>query len=641
VPVDAIDDWLEANRRFLVAAIAALRAQIEGGAGEAAPAEGAQRLERAREDLSGAPALDALCASFELSPFERDVIVLCAGVELDSGLRDACAAHQDGNPRPSFSLALSVLAEPHWSALAPNAPLRRWRLVEPDARGSLTSAPLRIDERVLHFLTGVAHRDDRLAGLLRPIPAPAQAIDSQAALARRCAELWSTRPNAVVLLDGAAERVRRVVALAAARIGVEPHALRAADLPSAPAERETLARILEREIALSGILLLVEGGDADGPQARSALEGLLEELCSPVAIATSEPIQPSGRPALRVDVPRPAWAEVVEAWRAELGPLAGSVERDLPRIAAHFDVEPGSIAAIAAASAGDGNGAGVELWDACRMATRRGLGGLAQRIEAQAGWNELVLPERQLETLRAMALHVAHRPRVFEEWGFSARGARGLGATALFCGPSGTGKSLAAEVLACELRLDLYRIDLSAVVSKYIGETEKNLRRLFDAAELSGAMLLFDEADALFGKRSEVRDSHDRYANVEVSYLLQRMEAYNGLGVLTTNDRNALDPAFLRRLRFVVEFPFPDQRARAEIWRGIFPERTPTRGLDHRRLGRLNVTGGNIRNIALSAAFIAAERGEPVGMGDLARAARSECEKLGRPVTEAETGGWE
>jgi len=197
---------------------------------------------------------------------------------------------------------------------------------------------------------------------------------------------------------------------------------------------------------------------------------------------------------------------------------------------------------------------------------------------------------------------------------------------------------MAAEVIANDLQLNLYRIDLSAVVSKYIGETEKNLRRVFDAAEESGAILLFDEADALFGKRSEVKDSHDRYANIEVSYLLQRMEAYRGLAILTTNMKQALDPAFLRRIRFVVQFPFPDAPQRTEIWRRIFPQTTPTERLDVSKLARLNIPGGNIRNIALHAAFHAAEAGEPVRMIHLREAAKGEYAKLERPLTEAEVG---
>jgi SpoVK/Ycf46/Vps4 family AAA+-type ATPase len=251
-----------------------------------------------------------------------------------------------------------------------------------------------------------------------------------------------------------------------------------------------------------------------------------------------------------------------------------------------------------------------------------------------------VLPELQLNTLRQIALHARQRAVVYERWGFAAKNSRGLGLSALFAGASGTGKTLAAEVLANELRLDLYRIDLSQVVSKYIGETEKNLRRVFDAAEAGGAVLLFDEADALFGKRSEVKDSHDRYANIEVSYLLQRMEAYRGLAILTTNMKSALDPAFLRRIRFVVHFPFPDAAQRAGIWRRIFPLETPTEGLDVARLARLNVAGGNIANIALNAAFLAADAGQPVRMPHLLRAAQLEYAKLEKSLTEAEVEGW-
>jgi SpoVK/Ycf46/Vps4 family AAA+-type ATPase len=232
------------------------------------------------------------------------------------------------------------------------------------------------------------------------------------------------------------------------------------------------------------------------------------------------------------------------------------------------------------------------------------------------------------------------RARVYGSWGFAAQGARGLGLSALFAGPSGTGKTLAAEALAHELRLDLYRIDLSATVSKWIGETEKNLRRLFDAAEDAGAVLLFDEADALFGKRSEVKDSHDRYANVEVSYLLQRVETYRGLAILTTNLKSALDTAFLRRIRFVVNFPFPDATLRDAIWRGVFPAATPTAGLQFERLAQLNVAGGNIRNIALQAAFLAAGEDEAVGMRHILYAARAEYAKLERTLTDTEIEGW-
>jgi SpoVK/Ycf46/Vps4 family AAA+-type ATPase len=250
------------------------------------------------------------------------------------------------------------------------------------------------------------------------------------------------------------------------------------------------------------------------------------------------------------------------------------------------------------------------------------------------------VPAEVEATLRQVAIHVRHRHEVLERWKLGERSARGLGISALFAGASGTGKTMAAEVLANELRLDLYRIDVSSVVSKYIGETEKNLRRVFQAAEEGGAILLFDEADALFGKRSEVKDSHDRFANIEVSYLLQRMEAYRGLAILTTNMKSALDQAFLRRLRFVIEFPFPDATARRRIWQGVFPREAPTAKLDLGKLARLSISGGHIRNIALGAAFNAAGEGAAIGMKHVLDAARREYRKLDKSLQVRETQGW-
>jgi vesicle-fusing ATPase len=241
--------------------------------------------------------------------------------------------------------------------------------------------------------------------------------------------------------------------------------------------------------------------------------------------------------------------------------------------------------------------------------------------------------------LQELVRHVRHRTQVYERWGFGARTTRGLGVTALFAGESGTGKTLAAEVLARELGLDLYRIDLAATVSKYIGETEKNLRRVFEAAEASGAVLLFDEADALFGKRGEVKDGHDRYANLEVAYLLQRMESYRGLAILTTNLRSNVDRAFLRRLRFVVQFPFPDPPQRAEIWRRMFPDSAPLDGIDFAALAKLAASGGSIRAIALSAAFEAAEDGTAITPAHVLRAARVEYAKAERSLTDSESEG--
>jgi SpoVK/Ycf46/Vps4 family AAA+-type ATPase len=257
-----------------------------------------------------------------------------------------------------------------------------------------------------------------------------------------------------------------------------------------------------------------------------------------------------------------------------------------------------------------------------------------ERLDPVATWDDLVLPPEEVILLRRVAARVAQRIRVDDHWGFRQRMNRGSGITALFAGESGTGKTMAAEVIANHLDLHLYRIDLSAVVSKYIGETEKNLRRVFDAAEDGGAILLFDEADALFGKRSDVRDSHDRYANIETNHLLQRMEAHRGLAILATNNRTALDDAFVRRLRFIITFPFPNREQRRSIWERSWPAATTLDRMDYDRLARLDLAGGNIASVALAASFLAAERGTAVTMPIVLEAARAEYHKLERPVNE-------
>jgi SpoVK/Ycf46/Vps4 family AAA+-type ATPase len=276
------------------------------------------------------------------------------------------------------------------------------------------------------------------------------------------------------------------------------------------------------------------------------------------------------------------------------------------------------------------------LWAAARAQARPRLDTLARRIDPAATWDDLVLPESELSMLRHIVDQVRGRSVVLRSWGLSKRIKRGSGVTALFAGVSGTGKTLAAEVIAGELELDMYRIDLAGVVSKYIGETERNLRRVFDAAEEGGALLLFDEADALFGKRSEVKDSHDRYANIEVNYLLQRMEDYRGVAILATNQRQALDDAFMRRLRFIVPFPFPAPAERARLWERAFPDGAPVLDLDIERLATFAASGGMIRNIALNAAFCAAGRGTSVTMELVLEMARIEFRKLQLPLNEAD-----
>nr|MDT0659415.1 ATP-binding protein [Micromonospora sp. DSM 115978] len=639
-------DWVAANHRYLAAALAVLAARLGGdGVGRA----GRER-DRARRAMPAPPALETIGDAFALSPFERDLLLLCAGVELDAALAAACAAaHGDpGRRYVTFGLAIATLPAAHWSALTPAAALRHWHLVEPTHPDSLTTGPVRIDERMLHALTGVSYLDPRIAGLAEPAPPPGPLSGalpgSLAEAADRLTAHWSaprTDGHGLLRLHGRHRGdLRAAVAAGAARLGLRTVVLRAADLPTVPADRDLLARLCERETVLDGRCWLIEVDDRMVDAGRVAVDFAVR-LRAPVVIASRAPVGVGDDVLPQIEVaPAPA-RERRDLWLRALGPVTPTgLDGWVDRIAGQFDL---ALTQIEAAAAEGGQlppdiERGALLWDACRRRARPELDELAQRIHATASWDDLVLPEPQSRSLREVVTHVRHRLTVLADWGLGRD--RGDGVAVLFTGASGTGKTLAAEVLAAKLRLDLYRVDLSQVVSKYIGETEKNLRRVFDAAESGGAVLLFDEADALFGKRGEVKDSHDRYANIEVSYLLQRMETYRGLAILTTNLKSALDPAFLRRLRFIVHFPMPDPAARERIWRRAFPPRTPTDGLDLAKLARLNVTGGTIRNVALAAAFLAAEAGEPVRMAHLARAARSEYQKLEKPMSDVEVSGW-
>ncbi|WP_380283521.1 ATP-binding protein [Kitasatospora purpeofusca] len=649
----------EPHRQALSAAVAAVLARVDAhAAGRTGPPPSDPPPSSAPPSGPPAPpsggpatALDALTASFGLTPFERGVLLLAAAPAIDptAAARCAAAGGDPGRGYPTFSLALAALDRPHWSALTPVAPLRRYRLVELDDETALTTSRLRIDERVLHFLVGVPYLDVRLHGLLTRVGPPGELPDPHERCAAELARGWTAAaltgpPHAE--LTGADRRTRWEIAAAAAhRAGLGLYAAHREDLPTEPAEREQLARLWQREAILIPAALLVEGGEPgrERPAAPNGTESFLASLAVPLVVSGDDP-PPAGAPdRARLTVPPLGPEEQLAIWTAALDGAPGITEGGLRALAAQFSL-PGhvirSAAATARRAAGDGRDLGPLAWHAGLLEARMSLDELGRRVEPRAGWEDLVLEERQRATLREIVAHVRRRGTVYQEWGFEAVLRRGLGVTALFAGGSGTGKTLAAEVVAGQLGVDLFVIDLSQVVSKYIGETEKNLRRVFDAAERGGALLLFDEADALFGKRSEVRDSHDRYANLEVSYLLMRMEAYRGLAVLTTNMKKALDPAFMRRIRFVVDFPFPGVPERAEIWRRVIPERTPRRGLDPERLAQLTVTGGSIRNIALSAAFQAADEDCPLQMRHLLAAARTEYLKLERSLTPSEVGGW-
>jgi hypothetical protein len=669
---DAQADWLMAGPD--PAAEAQFYRENPAAAALGRAVEDADAAARRRsEELAAAgmpPRSELLARLFGLTPFERSVLLLCLAAELDTGFERLFGYVLDDATRrhPTAALALSLLAGDDWigcrRSFLPEAPLRRWRLLTVDAGGGpLASAPLRIDERIAHYLLGIGARDvdgheapdGRLAGALLPLsaaPLTARHRDLLGRLAPWVRERARQEGWPVLNLVGARGSGRRALARALCdELGPRLLELRLSRLGGAgPARAETL-RLLEREAILLGLAYYVDLQTADegGEGVAEAAAELAGELGVLVIAASGAPAAVVGRTRLTLPVPKPDPAAQAELWDQALARQRHTLNGSVDAITQQFDLGPtGIVRAVAAArdrallrDPTGGEALSLEdVWQACREELSCPLEGLAQRVAPRHGWEDLVLPEDGLRHLREIADQVAQRGRVYESWGFGARLGRGRGISALFAGPSGTGKTLAAEILAAHLGLDLFRVDLAGTVSKYIGETEKNLRRIFDAAEESGAILFFDEADALFGKRSEVKDSHDRYANIEINYLLQRMEDYRGLAVLATNMKQHLDPAFLRRLRFVVDFPFPDPRARRLIWQGVFPRTVELDGLDLDALARMEIAGGSIRNIALNAAFLAAGAGTPIGMDHVLRAARREYAKLNKLVAEVEFGAY-
>jgi hypothetical protein len=579
--------------------------------------------------------LVALARRLGLTAFEADTLWLCIAVELDPALPALIAAVQPGPPVPTFALALRLFDAPDWQALSPHRPLRQLRLLEINQPGAtaLTAAALRADERIVNLAKGLNVPDVRLAGWLAGALDPRPVSASQQARVEEALAMFDETPAdtlPVLQLVGSDPHSRLAIASQiCARLGRRLHRVAADALPLPRGELDTLARLWRRESLLLPLALYVEADDAEGERLAAA-GALLSQALGPVFVGVRDTPLALDAPTAHFDAPPPQAAEQHIAWQQALPDDAG--EAEAARLSSHFNLDLGRIATAAAQS----QARGVPAWDVCRELAATRLDLLAQRLDAKARWDDLVLGEEAQALLRQIAAQAQGRHRVYREWGYGERMNRGLGISALFAGESGTGKTMAAEVIANALGLHLYRIDLSSVVSKYIGETEKNLRRLFDAAEQGGALLFFDEADALFGKRSEVRDSHDRYANIEVNYLLQRMEAFSGLAILATNMKAALDNAFLRRLRFVVNFSFPGPAERRRIWQNALPPGVPRRALDSERLARFNLSGGNIHSIALNAAFAAAAENDAVDMPRLLAAVRAELRKLGRPVNEVE-----
>ena len=610
----------------------------------------ARQAMAALEQNDPPPAMVLLSQALGLSTFDTQVLALCTAMELDTGIGELCAkAQNDHNkPYPTFALSFVLFDDPDWNVLTPQAPLRYWRLLEINQPGTqpLTSAALGADERIVNYIKGLSYLDDRLSPLLdgidfqlnagNPLP-PSQQKQVDKIVAVLQASFGRNQIPVVELLGHDFASKRLVAERISSALSVNLFSINLQSLPGNNGDFETFVRLWERESFLMPLALYIDvRSNADSE--KLLLQRFLENNKGITFVSTEACRGDAFEQRISIEISKPTPQEQQQLWS---NALQQSNNGHSQRLAEQFSFSQHDIYSLAHTALQrckeSDTALNGELWDVCRVSARAGMERLAQRIDSKATWNQLVLPEEQTALLRQIVGQVAYRNHVYEGWGFREQMNRGLGINALFVGESGTGKTMAAEVIANDLELDLYRVDLSSVVSKYIGETEKNLRKLFDAAEDSGAILFVDEADALFGKRTEVKDSHDRYANIEINYLLQRMESYRGLAILASNMRSALDKAFVRRLRFIVDFPFPALEQRADIWKRVFPAQTPIDGtLDYQHLAKLSLTGGNIHNVAINAAFLAAQQNSQISMALVLSAARSEYKKLERPAKESD-----
>jgi hypothetical protein len=631
-----------------------LRRSTPENIAEAAPAvsedmqrrldEAAAKL-RTAEQIDPPPALLQLQQRMGLHPFERDLLLLCVAMELDTRIAGLCARAQGdpSRPYPTFALAMAIFPEPAWDAQSPLRPLRYYRLIEiGQAAGQpLTMSALRADERIVHSAKTLEHLDDRVAAFVAPLPDPGTATlpESQRTVAQQILDALAHDQRALkpVQLLGRDPESKQLVAHAVAHArGLMLYRMPADMLPSQAADLETLMRLWHRETLLLPLALYLDAQDIDRGNENHAvpLKRFLARSGGLMFVDARE-TWPVPRGSHTFEIAKPTSLEQRALWLEVVG--ESGIE-EAQRLAGQFNLSGVAISRIASeAQAGDpSEPLEKRVWQRASEETRLRIDALAQRIDAKATWNDIVLPPLEVALLRQIAVHVAGRSTVYDDWGFRERMNRGFGISALFAGESGTGKTMAAEVIANELGMSLHRIDLSSVVSKWVGETEKNMQQLFNAADDANSVLFFDEADALFGKRSEVQQSQDRFANIEINFLLQRLETFRGVAILATNMKSALDSAFLRRLRFIVSFPFPGPNERRAIWEKVFPAKTPKAELDYGHLARLSITGGSIQNAAMSAAFLAAQRKTIVTMSIVLEAARMELRKLEKPINPAD-----
>ncbi|MFH8349135.1 ATP-binding protein [Streptomyces sp. NPDC018045] len=572
-------------------------------------------------------------AGLRLTELDTAVVLIALAPDLDRTFEPLYGYLNDdvSRRRATVGLALDLCGAPAHLPEArarfhPSAPLRALGLLAvEEADRPLLTRSLSVPDRLTAHLLGDDTPDAALLGHLRPMPDPLPAAARDESFVRRLAACLGGAPFTAYLREHRTGDALATLASALREAGVD--ALRFAGPPDRVPELLREARLTGRAVVVCGL-----------PEQPGAMVAELAAATDvPVLLADSRPYDPQWSPhdPLALQAPRlPAGGTA--AWRTALGPAADGF--DLAATVAPYHLGGDRITRAARAATALAAFDGTELTaEHVRLAARQqsasGLERHARRIRPAVDWRDLVLPDGPLAQLRELALRARHRDRVLGDWRLSAGGGRGHGVLGLFAGESGTGKTLSAEVIAADLGVDLYMVQLSSIVDKYVGETEKNLERIFTEADRTDAVLLFDEADAVFGKRSEVKDSHDRYANMESAYLLQRLESFDGIALLTTNLRANIDDAFTRRLDLVIDFPFPDAGQRLALWRHGLSHVPRVADLDIDALARdFELAGGSIRSAVVTAAYLAAGRDEPVAAGDLWEGARREYRKAGRLV---------
>jgi SpoVK/Ycf46/Vps4 family AAA+-type ATPase len=616
--------------------------------------------------------LEQLRQMFCLTPFELDALLICLLPELDLRYEKLYAYLQDDvtKKRPTTGLVLDILCSSFEERLAarrcfdPQAPLieHRFLRLPDDVLAGATSQlgrPLKVDERITAYLLGWDQLDAHLLPfvqiVLPQIEFEKVVLDED--VKSRLVQLTTNYMNAGLGLIwhfcGPLGAGKQTSAEALChQLGLKLLTIDCSQMLEANHPFGMLVKLICRESRLQNAAIYWDDFGILAPNDSQHLFHIIAtELESQPCLVFSadknawHPLD-ARYPFLQVAFPMPDFAQRKRLWQGCLDGRSSISDAELAALAGKFRLTAGQIRSAAATAQSlalwrDPESTAIhkeDLYTACRQQSNHKLSQLASKITPRYVWADIVLPRDQLEQLGEICNYVKYHHLVYGEWGFDHRLSLGKGLNVLFAGPSGTGKTMAAEIIANELGLDLYKIDLATVVSKYIGETEKNLDKIFNEAQDSNSILLFDEADAIFGKRSEVRDSHDRYANIEIAYLLQKMEEYQGIVILATNLRKNLDEAFARRMHFSVEFPFPEEEDRYRIWEKAFPDAAPlSKDIDLAFMARqFKITGGNIKNIALSAAFLAAENGSSITMQHLIHATKREYQKMGKLCNEAD-----